>query len=219
MQHRFFALISRMRYIGRWGLMRNTFEENIQEHSHMVAVLAHGLAVIQRDILGQPADPDRCASAALFHDASEILTGDLPTPIKYYNPEIKKAYKQIEAVSCEKLLALLPPEVQESYRPLLFESDPEVARIVKAADKLSAYIKCVEELKAGNSEFEAAEKQTRQALVEMQLVEMQKEVVALQVALRHDRLAHDRHVPRLDGVVVFLQAERVHIQAAVQVRD
>jgi len=112
MQHRFFALISRMRYIGRWGLMRNTFEENIQEHSHMVAVLAHGLAVIQRDILGQPADPDRCASAALFHDASEILTGDLPTPIKYYNPEIKKAYKQIEAVSCEKLLALLPPEVQ-----------------------------------------------------------------------------------------------------------
>ena len=98
MQHRFFALISRMRYIGRWGLMRNTFEENIQEHSHMVAVLAHGLAVIQRDILGQPADPDRCASAALFHDASEILTGDLPTPIKYYNPEIKKAYKQIEAV-------------------------------------------------------------------------------------------------------------------------
>ena len=106
MQHRFFALISRMRYIGRWGLMRNTFEENIQEHSHMVAVLAHGLAVIQRDILGQPADPDRCASAALFHDASEILTGDLPTPIKYYNPEIKSAYKQIEAVSCEKLLAL-----------------------------------------------------------------------------------------------------------------
>ena len=112
MQHRFFALISRMRYIGRWGLMRNTFEENIQEHSHMVAVLAHGLAMIQRDILGEPADPDRCAAAALFHDASEILTGDLPTPIKYYNPEIKSAYKQIEAVSCEKLLALLPPEVQ-----------------------------------------------------------------------------------------------------------
>ena len=133
MQHRFFALISRMRYIGRWGLMRNTFEENIQEHSHMVAVLAHGLAVIQRDILGQPADPDRCASAALFHDASEILTGDLPTPIKYYNPEIKSAYKQIEAVSCEKLLALLPPELQAGYRPLLFESDPGTAKIVKAA--------------------------------------------------------------------------------------
>ena len=172
MQHRFFALISRMRYIGRWGLMRNTFEENIQEHSHMVAVLAHGLAVIQRDILGQPADPDRCASAALFHDASEILTGDLPTPIKYYNPEIKKAYKQIEAVSCEKLLALLPPEVQESYRPLLFESDPEVARIVKAADKLSAHIKCIEELRAGNQEFASAAEQTRQALTDMHLPEL-----------------------------------------------
>ena len=171
MQHRFFAFISRMRFIARWGLMRNSYQENIQEHSHMVAVLAHGLALIQRDILHDPSapDPDRCAAAALFHDASEILTGDLPTPIKYYNPEIKKAYKQIEAVSCEKLLALLPPEVQESYRPRLFESDPDIARIVKAADKLSAYIKCVEELKAGNSEFAAAEKQTRQALVDMQL--------------------------------------------------
>ena len=169
MQHRFFALISRMRYIGRWGLMRNTFEENIQEHSHMVAVLAHGLAVIQRDILGQPADPDRCASAALFHDASEILTGDLPTPIKYYNPEIKKAYKQIEAVSCEKLLALLPPEVQESYRPLLFESDPEVARIVKAADKLSAYIKCLEELKSGNDEFKRAKESIEKELREKRM--------------------------------------------------
>ena len=100
MQYKFFALISRMRYIARWGLMRNTFQENIQEHSHMVAVLAHALALIERDILGGSADPDRCATAALFHDASEILTGDLPTPIKYYNPEIKKAYKQVEAVSC-----------------------------------------------------------------------------------------------------------------------
>jgi len=169
MQHRFFALISRMRYICRWGLMRNTFEENVQEHSHMVAVLAHGLAMIQRDILGQPADPDRCAAAALFHDASEILTGDLPTPIKYYNPDIKHAYKEIEAVSCRKLLSMLPQQLQEGYAPLLMESDEEVARIVKAADKLSAYIKCLEELKAGNSEFESAAVQTEQALREMQL--------------------------------------------------
>jgi len=164
MQHRFFALISRMRYIGRWGLMRNTFQENIQEHSHMVAVLAHGLAVIDRDILGGNADPDRCASAALFHDASEILTGDLPTPIKYYNPSIKKAYKEIEAVSCEKLLSMLPQEVRQTYAPLLHESDESVYAIVKAADKLSAYIKCVEELKAGNTEFESAARQTEYAL-------------------------------------------------------
>lgn len=169
MQHRFFALISRMRYIGRWGLMRNTFEENIQEHSHMVAVLAHGLAVIDRDILGNPADPDRCASAALFHDASEILTGDLPTPIKYYNPSIKQAYKEIEAVSCEKLLGMLPEEVRASYAPLLHESDESVKAIVKAADKLSAYIKCVEELKAGNTEFELAARQTEEALRAMNL--------------------------------------------------
>ena len=169
MQYRFFAMLSRMRYISRWALMRNTFEENVQEHSHMVAVLAHALALIQRDILGQPADPDRCAAAALFHDAPEILTGDLPTPIKYYNPEIKKAYKQVEAVSCEKLLAMLPDELAKSYRPLLMESEHDVAVIVKAADKLSAYIKCIEELKAGNSEFSSAAKQTKQALEEMRL--------------------------------------------------
>ena len=169
MQHRFFALISRMRYIGRWGLIRNTVQENIQEHSHMVAVLAHGLAVIDRDILGGTADPDRCASAALFHDASEILTGDLPTPIKYYNPSIKQAYKEIEAVSCEKLLGMLPEEVRETYAPLLHESDESVRTIVKAADKLSAYIKCVEELKAGNTEFELAARQTEEALRAMEL--------------------------------------------------
>ena len=169
MQHRFFALISRMRFITRWGLMRNSYEENVQEHSHMVAVLAHGLAMIQREILHEPADPDRCASAALFHDASEILTGDLPTPIKYYNPEIRSAYKDIEAVSCEKLLELLPEELRAGYRPLLFESDPEVRVIVKAADKLSAYIKCVEELKAGNTEFRSAAEQTREALGQMHL--------------------------------------------------
>lgn len=169
MQHRFFALISRMRYIGRWGLMRNTFEENVQEHSHMVAVLAHGLAMIQRDILGQPADPERCATAALFHDASEILTGDLPTPIKYFNPAIKTAYKAIEENACQQLLSMLPASLRPGYAPLLLESDESVHVIVKAADKLSAYIKCVEELKAGNTEFESAARQTEAALHAMEL--------------------------------------------------
>ena len=172
MQYKFFALISRMRYIARWGLMRNTFQENIQEHSHMVAVLAHALALIERDILGGTADPDRCATAALFHDASEILTGDLPTPIKYFNPEIKKAYKQVEAVSCEKLLGLLPQELQKSYEPLLFESDETVSVIVKAADKLSAHIKCIEELKAGNNEFRQAAAQTAATMDAMRLPEL-----------------------------------------------
>lgn len=169
MHYPFFALISRMRYITRWGLMRNTFTENVQEHSHMVAVLAHALALISRDVLGEPADPDRCAAAALFHDASEILTGDLPTPIKYDNPDIQSAYKQVEAVSCRKLLSMLPEELRPSYDPLLTESDADVRRIVKAADKLSAHIKCLEELKAGNQEFASAAKQTRRALEKMQL--------------------------------------------------
>lgn len=173
MTNQFFALIARMRYIKRWGLMRNTFSENIQEHSHMVAVLAHGLALIRRDILHLSGpDPDKCAVAGLYHDASEILTGDLPTPIKYYNPEIKDAYKQVERVSGEKLLAMLPEALQSTYAPYIFESDPEILPIVKAADKLSAYIKCLEEQKAGNAEFESAAKQTYDALVAMRLPEL-----------------------------------------------
>ena len=172
MQYKFYALLSRMRYITRWGLMRNSFPENIQEHSHQVAVLAHALALIRRDILGLEADPERCATAALYHDASEILTGDLPTPIKYYNPEIRSAYKQVEQVSGEKLLAMLPEKLRASMAPLILESDPVSRDIVKAADKLSAHIKCMEELKAGNHEFASAAEQTRMALEAMRLPEL-----------------------------------------------
>lgn len=173
MANEFYALMSRMRYITRWGLMRNTFSENIQEHSHQVAVLAHALALIRRDILYlEGPDPDKCAVAALYHDASEILTGDLPTPIKYYNPGIKSAYKQVERVAGERLLDMLPPALRDSYAHLVLEDDEEVLPIVKAADKLSAYIKCVEEQKAGNSEFDSAEAQTMQALRQMDLPEL-----------------------------------------------
>ena len=161
----FFAYLSRMRYISRWGLMRNTFQENIQEHSHMVAVLAHALAVIRRDVLGKQADPGLAAAAALYHDAPEILTGDLPTPIKYYSPDIRDAYKQVEKVSADKLAAMLPQELRPAFAPLLREDyDPDTRALVKAADKLSAYIKCVEELKAGNAEFRQAAEQTLEAL-------------------------------------------------------
>jgi 5'-deoxynucleotidase len=171
-EYPFFAYLSRMRYITRWGLMRNTFTENVQEHSHMVAVLAHGLAMIRREILGLSANPEACATAALFHDASEILTGDLPTPIKYFDPQIKTAYKQVEYFSSTKLLHTLPEELQEHYAPLVYENDETVLPIVKAADKLSAHIKCLEELKAGNSEFEAAAIQTKAALEAMELPEL-----------------------------------------------
>ena len=171
--YHFFAYISRMKYIDRWSLMRNSVTENIQEHSHMVAVLAHALAVIRRDVLGVPCDVDACASAALFHDATEIFTGDLPTPIKYYNPAIRDAYKQVEAVAADRLLRMLPAEMQGAYGPLLGEMDEEVRVIVKAADKLSAYIKCLEELRGGNKEFLNAAEETLAALNAMDLPEVQ----------------------------------------------
>ena len=165
MPESFFPMISRMRYINRWGLMRNTQPENIQEHSHQVAVLAHALAVIQNRYFGGQVDPGAVAVAALYHDASEILTGDMPTPIKYDNPDIQSAYKQVEAVSADKLAALLPEKLRGEYAPLLREETaPEIHELVKAADKLAAYIKCVEELKAGNGEFKQAAQQTRAVL-------------------------------------------------------
>lgn len=173
MANEFYALLGRMRYITRWGLMRNTFSENIQEHSHQVAVLAHALALIRRDILHLPTpDPDRCAVAALYHDASEILTGDMPTPIKYYNLEIKDAYKQVERIAGNRLLDMLPPALRPSYEHLVLEDDKELEPIVKGADKLSAYIKCVEEQKAGNTEFDSAAAVTMQALRALHREEM-----------------------------------------------
>ncbi len=173
MANEFYALMGRMRYITRWGLMRNTFSENISEHSHQVAVLAHALALIRRDVLKlSTPEPDRCAVAALYHDASEILTGDLPTPIKYYNPSIKEAYKQVEHIAGNRLLDMLPPELRASYEHLVLEDDEEVLPFVKAADKLSAHIKCLEEQKAGNTEFDTAAKQTWDAMKAMNRPEL-----------------------------------------------
>ena len=173
MANEFYALMGRMRYITRWGLMRNTFSENISEHSHMTAVLAHALALIRRDILSLPTpDPDRCAVAALYHDASEILTGDLPTPIKYYNPDIKEAYKQVERIAGNRLLDMLPPQLRASYEHLVLEDEVEVLPFVKAADKLCAHIKCLEEQKAGNTEFDTAAKQTWESMKAMDRPEL-----------------------------------------------
>lgn len=173
MSDNFFAYISRMRYIGRWSLMRNSLPENIQEHSHMVAVIAHALGVIRRDVLHGDCDPNECAAVALYHDSSEILTGDLPTPIKYHSSEIRGAYREVERLACEKLMATLPEELRAAYEPLLTgQTQERLHDIVKAADKLSAYIKCIEERKAGNNEFLSAEKQTRRLLDESPLPEV-----------------------------------------------
>ena len=172
MKSHFFAYISRMRYIPRWALMRNSFSENVQEHSHMVAVLAHALAVIRNEVFDGHIDAGQVAVYALYHDATEIITGDMPTPIKYYNPEIKDSYKKVERVAADKLISLLPETLRDTYRPVLYEQDGEIHRLVKAADKLSAYIKCVEELKAGNNEFKRAAEQTYRALADMRLPEL-----------------------------------------------
>lgn len=154
----FFAMLSRMKYISRWGLMRNSRTENLSEHTLETAYFAHALALIEG------ADPARVVLCALYHDCSEILTGDLPTPIKYDNPDIQSAYQQVEAVAVGKLLSMLPEELRPAYEEALTIPDPEVRALVKAADKLSAYLKCVEELKAGNSEFKKAREQTYAAL-------------------------------------------------------
>ena len=173
MKNDFFALLSRMKYISRWSLMRSTVQENVQEHSHTVAVLAHALGTIRRDVFGQPCDPEQLAAIALFHDAPEILTGDLPTPIKYHSAGIKSAYDEVEALAVEKLLAELPEALRPAYRRLLeAHRDPEGYALVKAADRLSAYIKCVEERKAGNLEFVSAEAATLRRLREMRLPEV-----------------------------------------------
>lgn len=169
----FFAFISRMRFIQRWALMRNNVQENVQEHSHQVAVLAHALAVIRNREFGGHVDPGRVAVAALYHDASEILTGDMPTPIKYYNPTIRTAYKDVEAVANRQLLEMLPQKMREDYAPVLTDVDEEVEKLVKAADKLSAYAKCLEELKTGNNEFKKAAEQTLAALHDYEMPEVE----------------------------------------------
>ena len=173
MKSHFFAYISRMRFIQRWALMRNTAPENVQEHSHQVAVLAHALAVIRNECFGGHVDAGAVAVAALYHDAGEIFTGDMPTPIKYMNPAIRTAYKDVEADAARRLLDMVPPALQGAYAPVLEERDSETAALVKAADKLSAYIKCLEELKAGNGEFRQAAEQTRAALESYGLPEVQ----------------------------------------------
>jgi 5'-deoxynucleotidase len=170
----FFAYLSRMKFIKRWGLMHNTYPENVQEHSLRVAHIAHALALIKNKMFGGAVNPDRVAVMALYHDVGEVLIGDLPAPIKYFNPDINKAYRGIEASASARLLAMLPDEVKQEYRALLRPDDSESAHweIVKAADKLCAYIKCLEEISAGNREFAKAETSLRQTVEELDLPEV-----------------------------------------------
>ena len=170
----FFAYLARMKFIQRWGLMRNTRSENIQEHSLQVAMIAHGLALISNRLFNGQVNPERVAVLALYHDASEVITGDLATPIKNFNPKIKTAYNEIEVVAKQKLFNMLPANLKGAYEPLFFgmDEDREHWTFVKAADKICAYLKCLEELKAGNQEFAKAERAIKSDLDKLALPEV-----------------------------------------------
>jgi len=170
-EHNFFALTSRMKYINRWALMRNTHNENLSQHSHEVAVIAHALAVISNKRFGTNYNAERAALIGLYHDTAEILTGDMPTPVKYHSPEIRDAFKGVEEVATQKLLSMLPNDIKDEYNSLLFaqEEDAALWRFVKAADKISALIKCIEEEKAGNTEFTKAAESLKELIAEMNM--------------------------------------------------
>ena len=172
--YHFFAMLSRMKYINRWGLMRNTRSENICEHSLETALLAHALATLGNEKFGKQYNADRAAMLAVLHDASEIITGDLPTPVKYHSEEIRKAYGEVEHLAVEHLVSMLPEELRPPYRELMMmsgEQDQDLLPLVKAADKLSALIKCVEERRSGNHDFHKAEQTIQKSIEDMKLPE------------------------------------------------
>lgn len=174
MESNFFAMISRMKFIERWALMRNSRQENISEHSLEVSILAHALAIISNERLGNSLNAEKAALIGIYHDATEIITGDMPTPIKYFNQNIQGAFKEVERVAADRLLKLLPEDIRGSYEEIFLpkEEDAFLWKLVKAADKLSALIKCIEEGKAGNSEFVSAEKSILEHLTDMKLQEV-----------------------------------------------
>ena len=173
--YNFFAMVNRMKLIDRWALMRNTSKENIAEHSHSVAVIAHALALIGNKKFGKNYNADRAAVLALYHDTTEVITGDMPTPVKYYNDEISSVYKDVEAVAGERLLKMLPEEFRSDYAPMFEkqDGDSELWALVKAADKISALVKCVEENRMGNREFDLALKAQEDKIKSIDLPEVQ----------------------------------------------
>ena len=170
MSYHYFAMLSRMKHINRWGLMRNTRAENLSEHSLETAFIAHALCVINNKRFGGNLNPERAAVLAMFHDTTEIITGDMPTPIKYSNEKIRSVYKEIEKTAEDQLLSLLPSDFTDAYKEV-YEAEDEYKKIIRAADKISALIKCIEEGKAGNSEFSVAEQSTLKAVKNLELPE------------------------------------------------
>ncbi len=172
MSYSFFAYLSRLKLIRRWSLMRNTQPENDAEHSLQVAMIAHALAVLARDRYGRSVDPEHVLALAVYHDATEVMTGDLPTPVKYWSDELRGAYRRLESISAERLLSLLPEEMRPAFDPCLIQLPGPERDLVRAADKISAYIKCLEEQRAGNHEFDYAAENIRCALDGISLPEV-----------------------------------------------
>ncbi|WP_276354221.1 5'-deoxynucleotidase [Cohnella caldifontis] len=174
MSHHFLAYLYRLQNIERWSLMRNTTSENVAEHTYHVALLTHVLCTAARDVFGRDVDPDKAVSYALFHDATEVFTGDIPTPVKHHNPRILSNFREIEAIAALRMLNTVPEELQERYRPLLTGAgaDPELVRYVKAADLLDAYLKCLSETSAGNREFATARRQSEEKLRQLGMPEV-----------------------------------------------
>lgn len=172
--YNFFAMVNRMKYIDRWALMPNANKENIAEHSHSVAVIAHALALIGNREFGKNYNPERAALLALYHDTTEVITGDMPTPVKYYNDEIKSVYKDIEKTAGDRLLKMLPDDYKQDYVPLFHKSDEDkqLWKLVKAADKISALVKCIEEKRMGNREFDIALKSQEQKIADIDMPEV-----------------------------------------------
>ena len=174
MEHHFFAYISRMKFIQRWGLMRNTLPENDMEHAMQAAMIAHAIAVMGNARYGRAYDAEHIMALALYHDATEVITGDLPTPVKHHNPAIKQEYGKLEGIAAQKLLGMLPSDLREYYTPLIAHDEAAADwAIVKAADRICAYIKCLEERKGGNQEFESARKSVKKSLDQFDLPEVQ----------------------------------------------
>ena len=172
--YNFFAMVNRMKFIDRWALMPNANKENIAEHSHSVAVIAHALALIGNREFGKNYNPERAALLALYHDTTEVITGDMPTPVKYYNDEIKSVYKDIEKTAGDRLLKMLPDDYKQDYVPLFHKSDEDkqLWKLVKAADKISALVKCIEENRMGNREFDIALKSQEQKIADIDMPEV-----------------------------------------------
>lgn len=172
--YNFFAMVNRMKYIDRWALMPNANKENIAEHSHSVAVIAHALALIGNREFGKNYNPERAALLALYHDTTEVITGDMPTPVKYYNDEIKIVYKDIEKTAGDRLLKMLPDDYKQDYVPLFHKNDEDkqLWKLVKAADKISALVKCIEENRMGNREFDIALKSQEQKIADIDMPEV-----------------------------------------------